>query len=78
VGEHRRAAEQAVADLGTSDPSSWDPAAVGQAIEQLTRLEHDISNTRHRVQLVMDALTAEIARRYRTGEAKVEDVLSVD
>lgn len=78
VGEHRRAAEQAVADLGTSDPSSWDAGAVGRAIDQLTRLEHDISDTRHRVQLVMDTLTAEVARRYRTGEAKVEDVLAVE
>jgi len=28
--------------------------------------------------MVMDVLTAEVARRYRTGEARVEDVLAVE
>lgn len=78
VGEHRRAAEQAVADLGASDVTSLDPDAVALAIEQLTRLEHEVSQYRHRVQHVMDVLTAELARRYRNGEAHVEDVLAVE
>ena len=76
VGEHRRAAEQAVADLGASDLT--DPEAVAAAIEQLTRFEHEVSQNRHRVQQVMDVLTAELARRYRSGEARVEDVLAVE
>ena len=78
VGEHRRAAEQAVADLGVSDPSSLDTDLIGEAIVHLTALEHDVSESRHRVQQVMDVLTAEVARRYRTGEARVEDVLTVE
>lgn len=78
VGEHRRAAEQAVADLGASDIASLDPETVAAAIRQLTRLEHEVSQSRHRVQQVMDVLTAEVARRYRTGEARVEDVLAVE
>ena len=74
VGEHRRAAEQAVATL-TTGAASEDVTA---AVESLRGLERDVSENRHRVQQVMDVLTAEVARRYRTGEARVEDVLTVE
>jgi hypothetical protein len=76
VGEHRRAAEQAVDDVAASDPASLDEAGLAAAIAHLSELEHAISENRHRVQAVMDVLTAEVARRYRDGEARVEDVLS--
>ena len=75
VGEHRRAAEQAVAELGALDPASVGSDQVLATIEHLTGLEQAVSENRHRVQQVMDVLTAEVARRYRTGEARVEDVL---
>ncbi len=75
VGEHRRAAEQAVADLASGDPASGDVARV---VQSLRLLERDVSENRHRVQQVMDLLTAEVARRYRTGEARVEDVLAAE
>lgn len=78
VGEHRRTAEQAVADLGASDPSSLDEQAIAHGIEHLEMIERAVSDSRHRVQLVMDVLTAEVARRYRTGESRVEDVLVVE
>ena len=35
-----------------------------------------MSETRQRVQKVMDALTTEITRRYRTGAANVDDLLA--
>lgn len=73
VGEHRRAAELAVAELEVGDPAS-----VAAAVETLKQLEHEVSENRRRVQQVMDALTAEVARRYRTGEARVEDVLAAE
>jgi hypothetical protein len=75
VGEHRRAAEQAVDDVRASDPSALDGEALAAAIAHLKELEQAISDNRHKVQAVMDVLTAEVARRYRDGEAKVEDVL---
>ena len=78
VGEHRRAAEQAVADLGVSDATSMDADRITAAIEHLTTLENGVSESRHRVQQVMDVLTAEVARRYRTGEASVDDILAVE
>jgi hypothetical protein len=76
VGEHRRAAEQAVDDVSASNPASLDEQGLEAAIAHLRELEHTISENRHRVQAVMDLLTAEVARRYRDGEARVEDVLS--
>jgi hypothetical protein len=78
VGEHRRRAEQAVADVSASDPSELDDAALAQAITHLAELEHDVSETRHQVQRVMDRLTAEVGRRYASGEARVEDVLAAE
>ena len=78
VGEHRRAAEQAVADLTDRDAASIDRDAAALAIEPLSRLELEVSQNRHRVQHVMAVLTAELARRYRSGEARVEDVLAAD
>jgi hypothetical protein len=76
VGEHRRAAEQAVEDVAASNPASLDEAGLAAAIAHLSELERAISENRHRVQAIMDVLTAEVARRYRDGEARVEDVLS--
>jgi len=76
VGEHRRAAEQAVHDVAASDPTSLDEQALAAAVAHLAELERAVSENRHRVQAVMDLLTAEVARRYREGEAHVEDVLA--
>jgi hypothetical protein len=78
VGEHRRAAEQAVDDVAASDPSSLDAEGLAAAAAHLSELEHAVSENRHRVQAVMDVLTAEVARRYRDGEAHVEDVLAAE
>ena len=78
VGEHRRAAEQAVDDVQASDPSALDDAALVAAIEQLGQVEQQVSDTRHRVQAVMDLMSTEVARRYREGEARVEDVLTAE
>lgn len=78
VGEYRRRAEQAVANVSASDPSALDDLGLSSAIAQLADLEHEVSETRHQVQRVMDALTAEVGRRYATGEAKVEDVLAAE
>jgi hypothetical protein len=78
VGEHRRAAEQAVDDVQASDPSALDDDAIVAAITHLGELEQQISDTRHQVQAVMDLMSTEVARRYREGEARVEDVLTAE
>ncbi len=78
VGEHRRSAEQAVADVGASDPSELTDDAIVAAVEHLVAIEQQVSDSRHKVQAVMDLLTTEVARRYREGEARVEDVLTAE
>ncbi|MDQ1294598.1 MAG: hypothetical protein QG608_2483 [Actinomycetota bacterium] len=67
VGEHRREAERAVADVGATDTSLPDEE-IGAAIERLTDIEQRVSKSRRSVQMVVDTLTEEIARRYRAGE----------
>ena len=46
------------------------------ALKRLEELERGVSETRQRVQKVMDALTTEITARYRTGAANVDDLLA--
>jgi len=71
VGEHRREAERAVADVGASDLAAMSDAILAEAIDHLGDIEVRISRTRRCVQIVVDALTEEIARRYATGEVEV-------
>lgn len=65
VGEHRREAERAVADISASGEMSDDDLA--GALAKLTDIEGRVSRVRREVQGVVDALTAEIARRYAEG-----------
>ncbi|MGL5828387.1 MAG: aerial mycelium formation protein [Angustibacter sp.] len=78
VGEHRRAAEQAVADVRASNPVVLADAELAAAILRLEEFEQQISENRHRVQVIMDRLTADMTRRYRDGEANVHDVLAAE
>ncbi len=71
VGEHRREAERAVADVGGSDARSMSDADLADALDRLVDIEARVSRTRRDVQTVVDALTEEIARRYMSGEVTV-------
>jgi hypothetical protein len=75
VGEHRRAAEQVVADPHISDGSHLTDDELTEAIERISGLEQQVSLNRQRVQHVSDALTEEVARRFREGELSVGDSL---
>ena len=75
VGEHRRAAEAVVADPHISDGSHLSDEELADAIERIAGLEQQVSLNRQRVQHVSDALTEEVARRYREGELSVGDSL---
>lgn len=68
VGEHRREAERAVADLGESDPTALSSEDLTEAIRRLAVIEGRVSRVRRDVQTVVDTLTEEIARRYTRGE----------
>jgi hypothetical protein len=73
VGEHRREAERAVADVGGSDLPSLDDAQLAAAIDELGDIESRVSRSRRQVQTVVDALTEEVARRYQVGYPLLTD-----
>ena len=75
VGEHRRAAEMVVADPHISDGAQLSDDELVDAIDRISALEQDVSLSRQRVQQVTDALTEEVARRFREGELSVGDSL---
>lgn len=75
VDEHRRAVEQIVADVGISDVVSLADDDLRDALVRIEEYERAVSRNRRRVQEVMDTCTAEIARRYKSGEASVDDIL---
>ncbi len=77
-GGGRRAVERLIARTGLDDPADLTDLQVAQRLEQLRDMEREVSQARAAVHRVQDALTGELARRYRAGEAKPEGVLKAD
>ncbi|MFL6240131.1 MAG: aerial mycelium formation protein [Actinomycetes bacterium] len=75
VDQHRRRVEALVADVDISNVTAHGDADLTKALETLAAEERDTSETRRRIQVVVDACAAEITRRYREGEAAVDDLL---
>jgi len=75
---HRRHVEQLVADVDLSNPDAHDDASLRRVLETLEAEETKVSESRRAVQKVMDALTAEVTRRYREGDANPSDLLPTD
>jgi hypothetical protein len=76
VDDHRRAAEALAADTELSDPQAMTDGELAGALATFTEAEQAVSEARRQVQAAMDALTAEVARRYRDGEATVDELLA--
>ncbi len=75
--EHpRRRVEKLVSDSTLANLGDLPDERIVEILGTLESAEAEVSEQRHAVQKVLDALTAEIGRRYRTGEANPEDVLS--
>jgi len=72
---HRRHVEALVADVDLSNPQAHDDASLRAVLTRLEDEERRVSVQRRAVQSVMDALTAEITRRYRDGDADPSDLL---
>jgi hypothetical protein len=72
---HRRHVEQLIADVDLSNPAAHDDESLQRVLQTLEREEQDVSDKRREVQRVMDACTQEITRRYREGEADVNELL---
>lgn len=75
VGETRRQGESLLASSGISDHGALDEAGLSALLAQLAVEEHEVSATRKQVQAVLDALSAEVTRRYRDGSATVDALL---
>ena len=76
VDEHRRVVEQVIADVGVSDVENHSDDELRASLGRLEGFERGISEDRQRVQHVMDALTKEVAARYKDGSASVDDLLA--
>ena len=59
-----------------ADLRSLDDGTLETTVSRVVDFEHWVSERRRRVQGVHDALQAEIARRYRDGEATVDGLLA--
>lgn len=58
-----------------SDPTSASDEDLADQVARLTEFEADLSAKRHALHHTIDALQAEITRRYRTGEANIDALL---
>jgi hypothetical protein len=75
VDAHQRYVEALVADVDLSDTTARTDEELQRALETLAAEEQVVSDKRRQVQKVMDALSAEVTRRYRDGEANVAELL---
>ena len=75
VDAHQRYVESLVANVDLSDTTARTDAELAEVLEVLTTEERTVSDKRRKVQEVMDALSAEVTRRYRDGEADVSALL---
>lgn len=73
---YRERIEELMADVELSDLAARTDAELGAALDRLTRYEQEVSARRQELQRTADDCGAEIARRYRAGEARVEDLLT--
>jgi hypothetical protein len=76
--EHRRQAEALVSDSDLSDVSVLSDEKLADTLRVYTEEEASVSAHRREVQIVMDTINAEIAGRYRTGTASVDDLLATE
>lgn len=76
AGEHRRASEALATDPSLSDVTTLDDELLGGALIAYRGEEHQVSELRRRVQVVMDTCNAEVGLRYRNGGATVDGLLA--
>jgi hypothetical protein len=74
--EYRRLAAEMLAEVELSDLGARTDLELNTAMGRLIRYEQQVSRQRQRLQRTTDECSAEIARRYREGEAQVDDLLT--
>ncbi|MBV7696827.1 aerial mycelium formation protein [Streptomyces sp. TRM70350] len=73
--EYRRLAADMLAEVELSALDARTDLELTTAMGRLVRYEQQVSRRRQRLQRTTDQCSAEIARRYREGEAQVDDLL---
>ncbi|WP_142194553.1 RsiG family protein [Streptomyces calvus] len=73
--EYRRLAAEMLGEGELSDLAARTDGELNTAMGRLVRYEQQVSRRRQRLQRTADECSAEIARRYRDGEAQVDDLL---
>ncbi|MFJ8362248.1 AmfC protein [Streptomyces sp. NPDC093984] len=74
--EYRRLAAEMLAEVELSDLQARTDEELGAGMGRLVRYEQQVSRRRQELQRTADDCSAEIARRYREGEAQVDDLLT--
>ncbi|WP_432024515.1 ABC transporter substrate-binding protein [Streptomyces parvus] len=74
--EFRQLAAENFAEVELSDLDARTDEELHTAMGRLVRYEQQVSRRRHELQRTADDCGAEIARRYRDGEAQVDDLLA--
>jgi hypothetical protein len=72
----RQLAEDMLAEVELSDLAARTDPELDAAMGRLVRNEQQVSRRRQLLQQTVDGCSAEITRRYRDGEASVDDLLS--
>jgi hypothetical protein len=75
---HQRHVEALVSDVDLSDVSALSDDKLDLALRTFVGEEASVSQRRRQVQVVMDQLNAEIAGRYQSGSASVDDLLATE
>ncbi|MEU3896437.1 aerial mycelium formation protein [Streptomyces sp. NPDC045251] len=73
--ECRRLAAEMLGEVELSDLTARTDAELTGGMGRLVRYEQQVSRRRQRLQRTADDCSGEIARRYREGEAQVDDLL---
>ena len=74
--EYRRQVERMLAVVGLQDRGCRTDGELLDALGRLARYEAQASERRQSLQRTADGCSGEITRRYREGEAQIEDLLS--
>ncbi|MGX1544057.1 RsiG family protein [Streptomyces adustus] len=73
--EYRLLASEMLAEVELSDLGARTDPELSEAMGRFVRYEQQVSRRRQQWQRTTDDCSAEIARRYREGEAQVDDLL---
>lgn len=75
AGEYRVELEARLRELAVPDLPTCSDQTLREAATALSGYEREVSDLRRKVQLVVDECAADLARRYREGEAAIDDLL---